>query len=228
MDSERRDRLAREALDGSVSGPDAPLEATAAAVAKADTARTVVLVEGISDQLAVEALAERQGRDLTAEGVVIVPIGGAHAITRYLARFGPPGSHRPILGLCDAGEEPFVRRALEAAGFGRPHSRAELERAGFFVCDLDLEDELIRAGGQEAIETLLRSQGDLGSFETLRRQPAWRAEGFDAQLRRWLGAGASRKLRYAGLVVRSLPLDRMPRPLTALLAATTDPSRPAG
>ena len=74
MDSERRDRLARESLDGSVSGPDAPLEATAAAVAKADTARTVVLVEGISDQLAVEALAERQGRDLTAEGVVIVPM----------------------------------------------------------------------------------------------------------------------------------------------------------
>ena len=42
--------------------------------------RAVVLVEGISDQRAVVALATRRGRDLEAEGVSVVPIGGAHAI----------------------------------------------------------------------------------------------------------------------------------------------------
>ena len=91
MDGERRRRLAREVLDGYVSGPDAPVEATAAALARSESARAVVLVEGISDQIALETLAGRQGRELAAEGIVIVPIGGAHAITRYLVRFGPSG-----------------------------------------------------------------------------------------------------------------------------------------
>jgi hypothetical protein len=39
--------------------------------------RAVVLVEGLSDRCAVEALAERRGRDLRAERVSVVPIGGA-------------------------------------------------------------------------------------------------------------------------------------------------------
>ena len=47
-------------------------------------ARAVVLVEGVSDQRALEALAERRGRDLEAEQVAIVPIGGAQAIGRFL------------------------------------------------------------------------------------------------------------------------------------------------
>ncbi len=64
VDGERRERLAREALEGWVSGPDAPIAATAAALVNAESARVVVLVEGISDQLAVETLAGRNGRDL--------------------------------------------------------------------------------------------------------------------------------------------------------------------
>lgn len=40
-------------------------------------ARAVILVEGWSDQAALEALARRRGRDLLAEGVVVMPIGGA-------------------------------------------------------------------------------------------------------------------------------------------------------
>jgi predicted ATP-dependent endonuclease of OLD family len=42
--------------------------------------RAVILVEGVSDQRAVEAVAERRRRDLAAEGVAVVPIGGAQAI----------------------------------------------------------------------------------------------------------------------------------------------------
>jgi hypothetical protein len=221
VDGERRRRLAREVLDGYVSGPDAPVEATAAALARSESAQVVVLVEGISDQIAVETLAGRQGRDLAAEGVVIVPIGGAHAMRRYLVRFGPEGVGLTIVGMCDSAEEHVVRRGLAAAGFGSPQSRIEMEQLGFFVCDKDLEDELIRASGRSAIQALLDSQGDLGSFQTLRQQPAWRQEGFEAQMRRWLSAGARRKLRYARLLVLSAPLDRMPRPLTAVLATGT-------
>ena len=53
--------------------------------------RAVVLVEGISDPAAVEALVERRGRKLDAEGISVVPIGGAQAIGRFLDRFGPRG-----------------------------------------------------------------------------------------------------------------------------------------
>jgi len=219
VNGEQRHRLAREVLDGSIHGPDAPIEATAAALARAESAGTVVLVEGISDQMALETLAGRQGRDLGAEGIVIVPIGGAHAVTRFLEQFGPQGEGLTLAGLCDAGEAHHVRRGLGAAGLGSSRDRAEMERLGFYVCDEDLEDELIRACGQTAIEALLDSQGDLDSFRIFRQQPAWRQEGFDAQMRRWLGAGARRKIRYARLLVLSLPLDRIPRPLTAVLSA---------
>lgn len=220
MDAQQRRRLARRALDGYANGPDAPLEATAAALAKAVWARSIVLVEGISDQIALETLAVRQGRDLEAEEVVIVPIGGAQAISHYLGRFGPQGADLPIAGLCDAGEEQHFRRALAARGLGSPGSRQEMEQLGFFVCAADLEQELIRAGDPAAIEKLLESQGDLGSFRVLQRQPAWREEPFDAQMHRWLRAGARRNLRYARLLVDALPLDGMPRPLTAVLSAS--------
>ena len=39
--------------------------------------RGVVLVEGTSDRRAVETLARRRGRDLQAEGVAVVPMGGS-------------------------------------------------------------------------------------------------------------------------------------------------------
>ena len=46
--------------------------------------RTVVLVEGVSDQVALEVLAARRGRDLAAEGTFVVPIGGSTSIGRCL------------------------------------------------------------------------------------------------------------------------------------------------
>jgi len=50
----------------------------------------VVLVEGVSDQGAVEALAERYGRDLDAEGISVVAMGGAQAIGSFLAQYPRP------------------------------------------------------------------------------------------------------------------------------------------
>lgn len=219
MDGAERRRLAEEVLTGYVSGPAATTEATARALAKADGARAVVLVEGISDQIALETLAVRRDRDLAAEGVVIVPIGGAQAIDRFLTRFGPQGADLRLAGLCDAAEAGAFRRGLTAAGLGSPATRADLQMVGFHVCVEDLEDELIRAAGAPRVEALLDSQGDLGSFRTLQHQPAWRTRPIEAQLRRFLGSGARRKLRYARLLVGSIDLDRMPEPLDAALAA---------
>jgi hypothetical protein len=181
-------------------------------------ARTVVLVEGISDQVALEALAERRGRNLDAERISIVAIGGAQAVGRFLARFGPEGLDVRLAGLCDAAEEGVFRRALERAGLGSNLTRADMERLGFYVCVADLEDELIRCLGAVAVEQVVDAQGDLDSFRTLQKQRAWRGRATEEQLRRFMGSGGSRKIRYARLLVGALDLTRVPRPLDSVLA----------
>ena len=180
--------------------------------------RAVVLVEGTSDQVALETLAERRGRDLEAEQVAIVPIGGAQAIGGSLERFGPQGLDVRLAGLCDAGEERDFRRGLERAGLGSDLTRAQMETLGFYVCVVDLEDELIRALGIEAVEQIADAQGDLGAFRTLQKQPAWRGRPREEQLRRWMGSGGRRKIRYARLLVEALDLTEVPRPLNLVLA----------
>jgi len=57
----------------------------------------------------------------------------------------------------------------------------------------------------------------LGSFRTLQKQPAWRDEPVEEQLRRFLGSGGSRKIRYARLLVEALEPDAAPRPLQLVL-----------
>jgi hypothetical protein len=180
--------------------------------------RAVVLVEGISDQRALEALAERRGRNLDAEGISVVPIGGAQSIGRFLNLFGPQGLGVRLAGLCDAGEERDFRRGLERAGLGSDLTRAEMESLGFYVCVADLEDELIRALGAASVEQIIAAQGELHSFRTLQKQPEWRGRTNEEQLRRFMGSGGSRKIRYARLLVEALDLTRVPRPLDLVLA----------
>lgn len=175
-----------------------------------------MLVEGTSDKVAVEALAERHGRDLGAEGVAVVAMGGAQAIGRVLSSYGPEVK---VAGLCDAGEEREFRRALARVGFGEDLTRDGLERLGFFACDPDLEGELIRALGADEVLRVAEEHGDLVSFRTLQRQPAWRGQPVEEQLRRFMGSGGRRKIRYARYLVEALDLAAVPRPLDGVLAA---------
>jgi hypothetical protein len=178
----------------------------------------VVLVEGTSDQVALAALAKRRGRDLDVEGVSIVPIGGAQAIGRFLDRYGPHGLDVRLAGLCDAAEEGAFQRGLERAGLGASLTRVDLEQLGFYVCVADLEDELIRTLGATAVEDVIAAQGELGSFRTLQKQSQWRGQRTEDQLRRFMGSGGSRKIRYARLLVDALDLSQVPRPLDLVLA----------
>jgi hypothetical protein len=182
--------------------------------------RAVILVEGISDRRALEALAARQGRDLTADGVAVVAMGGVQAIGHFLERFGPRGSVVALAGLYDVAEEPDVRRGLERAGFGSGSTRLDLERLGFYACIDDLEDELIRAVGAERVVDIVEERGELGPFRTLQKQPEWRDRPLDRQLRRFLG-NSNRKIDYAPLLVDALDLSRAPRPPDAVLAHVT-------
>lgn len=174
----------------------------------------IILVEGVSDQIAVETLAARRGRDLVAEGAEVVAIGGAQAIGRRLASLD---TRVGAAGLCDAGEEMSFRRALEGAGLGPIASRADLERHGFFVCEVDLEDELIRSLGAGRVEAVLAENGDLSAFRTFQKQPQWQGRPVEAQLRRFFGSSAG-KIKYARPLVDALDLERVPTPLEALLA----------
>ncbi|WP_332642289.1 ATP-dependent endonuclease [Aeromicrobium sp.] len=170
-------------------------------------ARTIVLVEGVSDAAALLNLSRRRGRDLDAEGICVVPMGGATSIGRYLELLSPLGVG--IAGLSDRKEWDFYVRALERAGLGTD---------GFFVCDPDLEYELIRVLGVDRVEQVIEEQGDLPTLRIFQRQPAQRPRSVEHQLHRWFGSIGGRKERYAGALVDALDLANVPRPLDELLA----------
>jgi Overcoming lysogenization defect protein-like, TOPRIM domain len=158
----------------------------------------IVLVEGITDRLAVEAVAQRLGIDL--DGVEIVPIGGAQAIRRAAAEY----EGERLVGLCDRNEERFFRRVLPDATF---------------VCVKDLEDELIRAVGVPRVEELVAAQGELATFRKFQNQPAWRGRSAGEGLPRWLRSADRRRYRYLSLLVELLEPDEIPQPLAGVLRA---------
>ncbi|MEU6996008.1 TOPRIM nucleotidyl transferase/hydrolase domain-containing protein [Streptomyces sp. NPDC046465] len=172
--------------------------------------RTAVLLEGPSDFEAVEALAARRGRDLAAEGVCVLAMGGAMSIGRYAGLLGPPGLGLRLAGLCDKAEQRFYDQGLERAG---------ASRKGFYVCVADLEDELIRALGTARVEEIVRAEGDLRAWQTFLRQPAQHGGPRDQQLRRFLGTKKGRKIRYGRLLVESLAPEQVPAPLDDLLTS---------
>ena len=178
----------------------------------------VLVVEGASDQLALETLAERRGLDLRAAGVSIAAMGGATNIRSFVERLGPHGLRLRLAGLCDAGEVADFRRALEGGGLGAHLDREGMEALGFYACDVDLEDELIRALGVDAVLQVVEAHGELGSFRTLQKQVAQLGRPVESQLRRFLGSKSGRKLRYARLLVEALDLTKVPRPLDGVLS----------
>lgn len=180
-----------------------------------ENSNAVILVEGVSDQRAIETLARRRERDLDTEGVAVIPIAGATNIAKFLDVLGPGGYDLSLAGLCDEPEERAFSNALEDAGFGANLDRAALARLGFFVCVGDLEEELIRALGPERMISLIESQGHIRRFRSFQNQPAQRHKTIEAQLWRWLG---NFKIRYAPLMVEALDLDHVPPPMERVLA----------
>ena len=180
--------------------------------------RKVVLVEGVSDQLAVEAVAKKRDRNLAAEGIAVVQMGGATNIARFLETFGPRGLDIAVSGLYDEAEARFFRHGLHRAGFGSDLTRSQMESLGFYMCAADLEDELIRALGVAHLEQILDDQGDLSSFRTFQQQPAQQGKSDEARLRRFMGTRGGRKIHYAPLLVDAVDMGRVPPPLDLLVS----------
>jgi hypothetical protein len=157
----------------------------------------VVLVEGVTDRIALEAVARRL--TLSLDGIEIVPIGGAQAIRRAAAQY----DGERVVGLCDVNEERWFRRVLGDATY---------------VCDKDLEDELIRALGVDRVQEIVSVQGELETFRNFQNQLFWRGRPVEQQLRRWLQNGG-RQHRYPPHLVAAMKPDEIPRALVGVLAA---------
>lgn len=201
------------------AGPRPPLSTVAAVESLGNaSARAAILVEGWSDQAAIETLARRRGLDLRSQGIGVLAIGGITNVGKFVDALGSNGLGLRLGALCDAAEEPYLMRALRLAGLADGGVGESREPLGFFVCNADLEDELIRALGPPAVEQVIASEGELSSFRRFQDQPAQRGREVHAQLRRFLGTRARRKIRYGALLVEALNLGRVPQPLDNVLA----------
>lgn len=154
-----------------------------------------MLVEGPSDAVAVRVLAQRLGVPVP----LVHPVGGSKGVGRFAREYA--GAR--LIGLVDAAERRDFERVLDRV----------------FVCDPDLESELVRSLGTGGVEAVVARQGELESFRRLQRQPFQRARSLDQQLTRFFGGRSGNKARYARLLAEAIPLDRMPAPLAELLAA---------
>ncbi|WP_353651305.1 ATP-dependent endonuclease [Nakamurella sp. A5-74] len=187
----------------------------------------VVLVEGESDRAAVEAAASLCRVDLRTLDAVVLSMDGVTYIRHHLRRHGPAGDRRQILGLCDSAESSVVGRALAENCDGSAENTHRLRAGdpillahhGFQMCRRDLEDELIRAIGTRGVIDVIEATGERRAWHSMQQQPAQRDRPVADQLRRWLGSGATRKIRYAPLLIAALPPERLPEPLSALLTA---------
>ncbi|SED22512.1 TOPRIM nucleotidyl transferase/hydrolase domain-containing protein [Streptomyces melanosporofaciens] len=197
--------------------------------------RAAVLLEGPSDVAAVGALAASRGRNLAAEGVCVLSMGGAMSVGRFARLLGPCGLGLRLTGLCDEAERGYYARGLERTNAAQPSTpqlnAAQLNAAQphaaqpdpaqrrIFVCAVDLEDELIRALGVTRVEELIRAEGDLRALQTFLRQPAQRGRTSQQQLRRFLGTKKGRKIHYGRVLAEALDPDRIPAPLDGLLTS---------
>ncbi|MFZ0013698.1 MAG: TOPRIM nucleotidyl transferase/hydrolase domain-containing protein [Acidimicrobiia bacterium] len=192
--------------------------ALARAVLAVEARNTVILVEGMSDQAAVETLALQQGRDLAQERVSVLAVGGVTNFARFVELLGPHGHALRLAGLYDVAEEPQVESALSAGGLGRGHDRLGLEDLGFYAAVRDLEDELIRSLGPERVERVIDDLGERRMWRSFRNQPAQRHRATGEQLHRFMGTKSGRKIRYGSALVAALEPEDVPRPLELVLA----------
>ena len=162
----------------------------------------VVLVEGDSDVAAIEALAATWGM---AGSFDLVAMGGVTNVRRHLARLVADRPDLTAYGVCDARERRFLER-----------HRPLLSEV--FVCQRDLEEELIRAVGPGVVVGLLDELGELGRFRTFQGQPEWRERPVAEQLRRFAGTRSGRKAVFARRLAAELTPRNTPTPLARLLA----------
>lgn len=112
------------------------------------TARHVALVEGVSDRILLERVADLTGTDLNRTGVAVFDLEGSKLFPMAYKLFGPQGFDLHLIGLLDEDAREDWAREIGIAG-------ADLESAGYVVCDPDLEGAYIDAFGVEVVLSML-------------------------------------------------------------------------
>lgn len=116
------------------------------------TANRVLAVEGPSDRIFVEAIAEVTGRNLDRLGVSVVQTGGSASMPTIVKLFGPDGFDIPMTLLIDDDAKDTLAKDLSVAV-------ADLGTRGAFVSTLDLEDEYIAALGPAETWQIVSTSG---------------------------------------------------------------------
>jgi putative ATP-dependent endonuclease of OLD family len=145
----RADRQARQLAKGApIADHDATVRYWSDRLIEPLTARRVALVEGVSDRILVERVAELIGIDLDKLGVVLFELGGASLFPMVYRVLGPPGFDLPLTGLVDEDARASWAETVRV----RP---AGLEATGFIVSDPDLEGVYIDRLGVAVVSTML-------------------------------------------------------------------------
>ena len=118
------------------------------------TSKTVLFVEGRSDRIIVEAAAMVSGRHLHKMGVHVVELEGSGAFKRLVDMLGENGYGIPTFGLCDRDAEREWAKALDI-------TPPDLRAAGYYVCNPDLEAEVVSALGVERFIDMVLSEGPM-------------------------------------------------------------------
>ena len=176
--------------------------------------RIAVLLEGPSDVAAVNALMKTC--DIDPKPAELVSLAGITNVGRVLAEVRLTRPDVDVVGLCDAADTRFVEKALSDDGMPVADA-SDLPVYGFFVCERDLEDELIRALGAERARDAIVGAGLGSPFESLRSQQPWVDRPLAEQLHRFCGAASGRKELAAGILASALAPDEVPEPLSMLL-----------
>ncbi|MEV8353945.1 ATP-dependent endonuclease [Streptomyces niveus] len=118
------------------------------------TSRKLLFVEGPSDRMLCEKVAELIGLEFDRIGVTIVELGSGNSFTTAYRILGPEGFNLPIFGITD--EDKRIDWA-KAVGI----DANDLESRGYMVCDPDLEGMYAIALGRSRMLELIASSADL-------------------------------------------------------------------
>lgn len=128
------------------------------------TSKRVVIVEGISDRILLEHLAEVSNRSLDRLGVSILEAGGAGDMGPFQKLFGDGGFKVPMSRLIDEDAQQEVANQLKI-------KVEDLEVKSVWTSKADLEDEYVRALGKDVVWAALQSKGHFSQNE-LKNCPA--------------------------------------------------------
>lgn len=122
------------------------------------TSARIVTVEGISDRILVERVAELTDRSLDRLGVSVIESDGNAEIKPIAKLFGPNGFRIPVSRLIDDDATGKIAAALGVA-------EADLGKHLVHVSMMDLEDEYVSAFGASVVHEALKNYGHFGLNE---------------------------------------------------------------